>query len=131
MTKSEMIRTALEELGYKPQVDDDGDLMIRYQMKSIFAIVGDEDEKYIILMLPQFAEMKEGEETLTFVVCNKMTRELKLAKVYIDQTFRNVSAACEFYYTDEEALKENIEKSLNILGIVRSVFHNTKLEMEK
>lgn len=131
MTKSEMITTALEELGYKPQVDNDGDLMIRYQMKSIFAIVGDEDEKYITLMLPQFAEMKEGEETLTFVVCNKMTRELKLAKVYIDQTFRNVSAACEFYYTDEESLKENIEKSLNILGIVRSVFHKTKLEMEK
>ena len=36
MTKKEMILEAIESLGYKPHVDDDGDVCVRYQMKNIF-----------------------------------------------------------------------------------------------
>ena len=32
MTKKEMILEAIEGLGYKPQVDDDGDICVRFQM---------------------------------------------------------------------------------------------------
>jgi hypothetical protein len=60
--------------------------------------------------------------------CNKITRELKLVKVYVDQTFKNVSANSEFYYTDEESMKNNIENSLRILGIVRTLYRNTRKE---
>ena len=33
MTKKEMIIEAIESFGYKPVVDDDGDIYVRYQMK--------------------------------------------------------------------------------------------------
>ena len=75
-------------------------------------------------MLPQFHEIDEGQETLVLAVCNKMTRELKLAKVYIDQTFKNVTATCEFFYANEESLEQNLRKSLQMLGIVCTVFRN-------
>ena len=128
MTKQEMISEAIESLGYKPHVDDDGDICVRFQMKSIFFLTGQEEEQYISAILPPFSEVNEGEETLTLVVCNKVSRELKLAKVYIDQTLKSVPACCELFYTDMESLQNNDEHVLNILGMVRSVYHKSKAD---
>ena len=67
-------------------------------------------------------------ETLTLAVCNKVSRDLKLAKVFIDQTLESVSASCEFFYTDMESLKNNVEHVLGILGMVRSTYYKAKAE---
>lgn len=129
--KKEMILRVLEKMGYKPEIDKDGDIQLRYQMKTIFVLIGNEDEQYISVMLPQFHEIADGEETLVLAVCNKMTRELKLAKVYVDQTFKNVSATCEFFYSNEEALEQCLALSLELLGVVRSVFRKNKTELSE
>lgn len=129
MEKQKLVIKAFEALGYKPIIDDEGDVMIRYQMKNIYAINGDEDESYLVLTLLQFMEIEEDEEHIALTVCNKLTRELKLVKVYVDNTFKNISANCEFYYTDEESLKSNIEKSLKILGIIRTLYRKTEKEI--
>jgi len=129
MNKKELILKTLEKMGYSPEVDNDGDIMLHYQMKTIYVLTGDEEEPYISMMLPQFHEVEEGQETLVLAVCNKMTRELKLAKVYIDQTFKNVTATCEFYYANEESLEQNLRNSLKMLGVVRTVFRNNMAEL--
>lgn len=127
--KKELILKTLEKMGYSPEVDNDGDIMLHYQMKTIYVLTGDEEEPYISMMLPQFHEVEEGQETLVLAVCNKMTRELKLAKVYIDQTFKNVTATCEFYYANEESLEQNLRNSLQMLGVVRTAFRNNMAEL--
>lgn len=129
MNKKELILKTLEKMGYSPEVDNDGDIMLHYQMKTIYVLTGDEDEPYVSMMLPQFHEIDEGRETLVLAVCNKMTRELKLVKVYIDQTFKNVTATCEFFYANEESLEQNLRNSLQILGVVRTVFRNDMAEL--
>ena len=129
MKKKELILKTLEKMGYSPEVDNDGDIMLHYQMKTIYVLTGEEEEPYISMMLPQFHEVEEGQETLVLAVCNKMTRELKLAKVYIDQTFKNVTATCEFYYANEESLEQNLRNSLQMLGVVRTVFRNDMAEL--
>ena len=91
-------------------------------------IIEVEEKQYISAILPQFSEVNEGEETLTLAVCNKVSREVKLAKVYIDQALKSVTASCEFFYTDMESLKNNVEHVLNILGMVRSAYHKAKAE---
>lgn len=129
MNKKELILKTLEKMGYSPELDGDGDIMIHYQMKAIYVLTGDEDELYISIVLPQFHEVDEGKETLVLAVCNKMTRELKLVKVYIDQTFKNVTATCEFFYANEESLEQNLRNSLQMLGVVRTVFRNDMAEL--
>ena len=129
MNKKELILKTLEKMGYSPEVDNDGDIMLHYQMKTIYVLTGDEDEPYVSMMLPQFHEIDEGRETLVLAVCNKMTRELKLVKVYIDQTFKNVTATCEFFYANEESLEQNLRNSLQMLGVVRTVFRNDMAEL--
>lgn len=129
MTKKEMIIEAIESLGYKPKVDDDGDICVRFQMKTIFFLTGTDEEQYVSAVLPQFSEVQEGEEAITLAVCNKVSREVKLAKVYIDQTLKSVSANCEFFYTDMESLRYNVECALNILGMARSTYYQAKAEL--
>ena len=130
MTKKELIMSTLEEkMGYCPEVDEDGDIRVAYQLKTIHVMTGDDDEQYVSVMLPQFHEIEDGKETLALAVCNKMTRELKFAKVYVDQTFKNVTATCEFFYSGKKSLEQNLEKSLELLGVVRTVFRNDMEEL--
>lgn len=129
MNKKELILKTLEKMGYSPEIDNDGDIMLHYQMKTIYVMTGDEDKSYISMMLPQLHGIEEGKETLVLAVCNKMTRELKLVKVYIDQTFKNVTATCEFFYANEEALEQNLRNSLQILGVVKTIFRNGMAEL--
>ena len=125
MTRQEKVTSILQELGYKPQTDDDGDLRIRYQMKSFYVLGTQSEENFLSVSFPQFYEFEEEEVTKVLAACNKLTRDIKLAKVYIDQTFKNVTASCEFFYNDEENMKVCLEKSLEILGLVRSGFVKT------
>lgn len=130
MTKKELIMSTLEEkMGYCPEVDEDADIRVAYQLKTIYVMTGDDDEQYVSVMLPQFHEIEDGKETLALAVCNKMTRELKFAKVYVDQTFKNVTATCEFFYSGKKSLEQNLEKSLELLGVVRTVFRNDMEEL--
>lgn len=129
MNKKELILKTLEKMGYSPELDGDGDIMLHYQMKTIYVMTSDDEEPYISMMLPQFQEIEDGKETLVLAVCTKMTRELKLVKVYIDQTFKSVTATCEFFYANEESLEQNLRNSLQMLGVVRTVFRNDMAEL--
>ena len=33
--KKQKIKSILEEMGYKPKIDDDGDVYLKYQMKTL------------------------------------------------------------------------------------------------
>lgn len=126
MTKHEIVVSVLQSLGFKPQIDDDGDIFVRYQMKTFYVMgANSDDEDYLVVVFPQMYEVNEGEETKVLATCNKTTREIKLVKVYIDQTLKNVSASCEFYYNGEESLKTCLDKAIEILGMVRLTFIKT------
>ena len=130
MTKKELIMSTLEEkMVYCPEIDEDGDIKVAYQLKTIYVMTSEDDEPYVSVMLPQFHEIEDGKETLALAVCNKMSRELKFAKVYIDQTFKHVTATCEFFYSGKKSLMQNLEKSLELLGVVRTVFRNDMEEL--
>ena len=118
-------------MGYCPEIDEDGDIKFAYQLKTIFVMTADDDEPYVSVMLPQFHDIEEGKETVALAVCNKMTRELKFAKVYIDQTFNHVTATCEFYYSSKKSLLQNLERSLELLGVIRTVFRNDMDELSE
>ena len=126
MTRHEMVVSVLQSLGFKPQIDDDGDIFVRYQMKTFYVMgANSDDEDYLVVVFPKMYEVNEGEEAKVLAACNKITREIRLAKVYIDQTLKNVSASCEFYYNGEESLKTCLDKAIEILGMIRSTFIKT------
>ncbi len=124
MTKKELVMSTIEKMGYTPEVDNDGDIEFVYQMKTLYVMTGRDDEQFVSVLFPQFYEIDEDDGMKALVACNKATRELKMVKVYVDSTIQSVSAACEFFYVNEESIKQNLEYSLQILGMVRTVFRD-------
>jgi hypothetical protein len=90
----------------------------------------DDAENYLVVTCPNVSEVEEGGEALALAACNKATRELKLVKMYTDSTMSYVSASCEFYYDSEQTLTMCVEKSLSVLGVARTVYRNTKAELD-
>jgi hypothetical protein len=131
MNKKETIIHVLEKMDLKSEIDRDGDIMIHYQMKDVFIMAGDDSDRYVQAMLPQFYAIKEGEEALILATCNRTTREVKMAKTYVERSFRYVTATCEFFYSDEESLRQNLIHSLKLLGMIRSKFRNVMDELSE
>lgn len=129
MNKKEMILSVLEKMGYTPEIDSDGDILFCYQIKAVYVLMGDENDTFVTILLPQFHGVEDGEEAYALAACNKMNREMKMTKVYVDQNFKSVSASCEFYYTNEESLEKNLHHSLQVLGVVRSLFKDNLEEL--
>ncbi|MCD7722285.1 MAG: hypothetical protein LUI09_08690 [Prevotellaceae bacterium] len=127
--KREAIVSALRELGLRPTVDEEGDVRFTYEMKTLYALAGDEEEPYVVLLLPQFHTVGEEELSACLVASNKLTRELRLAKVFVDEQMRHVSALCDFLYHDEATLKEALRRSARALAVVGSLFRRTMLEL--
>lgn len=119
----------VKELGYKPIIDNDGDVFFRVQLKGFYILGTRNDNDLISVHFPQFWDIEEGEDVKYLAACNKLTRELKLMKTFIDDSLKSVSASCEFYCTDMESMRNNIEHSIKILCIIRSIFRRTLNEL--
>lgn len=132
MDNMTLIKNALESLGYNPRVDEDGDLYLCYQMKSFYFSVEDtEHGQFVTVVLAKFYELEDDNAAIKAItVCNKLNRELRLVKVFVNQTFEGVSATCEFYYSDEEVLKQNLEYSVAALGVIRTAFLKVMCELD-
>lgn len=123
MTKKEQVMTVLRRLGYEPRYDEDGDVKMRFEIKMVYFFVDENDEdKFVNVCMPQFMSIEEGKDMKYLAACNKMTRDTKLVKVFVDQTFQSVSATCDFYYTSQKGLTSNIEKVLRILSVTRTAY---------
>lgn len=128
MKKKEQLLKAVQALGYQPKADGDGDIMFRYEMKTLYLLLGDPEEPFCRMILPQFYDVAEGEEATMLAACNKVVREVKVVKVFLDETFKTVSASCEFYYTDD-SLSVCLKHSMELMGVVRSVFDKVRREL--
>lgn len=128
MTKQQLVVSVLESMGYKPQIDGDGDVKFRFQLKQLYVMETlDEETNYLVVVYPHFYILQGGEESKALVACNKLTREAIFAKVYVEETLSGVSACCDFYYSDKESMAFNFKRAFEVLGLVRTAFYN---EME-
>ena len=129
MSKKEHMIEILQGMGYTPVIDDEGDLMMCYQMKNLFLNV-DEDENYVCIVCSRFERINEGEEGVALATCNKVTRELRLCKAFVNSDFKFVSASCEFYYANDESLMYSLKKSLWMLGFIKREYQKYKKDMQ-
>ena len=130
MNNIELIKDVVEEIGLRPRFDEDGDLVVRYQLKTIFFFAA-EESSFVSMAMPRIYNVKEGEEALAFAVCNKLTRDIKLIKFYLEETLADVSASCEFYFSDRESLKGSIEQAFRVMGVANTAFFKAKEELEE
>lgn len=129
--KKQRIMTLLEELGYKPKLDEDGDVCLRYEMKSFYFMPGVDLDDYMTVWFPQFISIPEDEVPQFLAISNKCSREMRMAKVYVDSTMASVSASCEFYFNNEESQKYLMQQSIETLARIRSAFYKIQADLSE
>lgn len=127
----QLVMKVLKDMGYEPELDSDQDIRLCMEMKELYFFMPDEEEEcYVNIVLPQFTGIKEGKEILALATCNIMTRDMKLLKVYVEKNHESVSASCEFIYTDEDSIKQNIVCSMEVMSIVKTLYRRKCAELE-
>ena len=114
MNKSyDLIKKIITEQKYKIVEDDGESFIIRYQMNAIQICPNSEDDTFVSIVLPNFAEVTEENFAEVVMRCHKLNEQMKQVKFYTVKDV--VIAASEFYYMEEDDLSFQIKLALNSL----------------
>ncbi len=109
----------LQREGFRPRLDDAGDVMFRCEGREYWLMVDDDDPDYFRLLFPNFWSVDgEAERQRAVLAAAEVTAEIKVAKVYVlgDDT----QAAAEMFLGDPRDLPRVFDRALQALrGAVR------------
>lgn len=83
MKTSEKVFEYLKEQGFCPKIDDDGDIIFKYQMCNFCLIGDDDDENFFGLVLPEIFEVTDDNRIAVLEAVNELNRKIKVVKAYI------------------------------------------------
>jgi hypothetical protein len=130
MNQIDKIKTVIEELGLSPIVEGDT-VFFRYEMKNLLINVIDDDEKnesdkdnqYVSILYNCYYKIEPEEVEEVLVVCNKANRELRQIKTFVTEDFKNVCSSYEFWYLNDDDLKNSIKYGLVMCSVIRPWFY--------
>jgi hypothetical protein len=110
----------LSEEGYRPYVDEDGDVSFKAQGYYLYIAVDDDSPNYLQLVMPSIktidmeAENSVIETYCALAACNEMTRDKKIVKAYMSDSGK-VSLSCETYIDDTPLVGDYLETAIDFI----------------
>ena len=128
MVKIETVCQILRDFELEPEVVDDA-IYLKYEMKRLSIHLNEEDEdcenggdKYVNVLFPAFYGVMEDEVADVLVVCNKANRELRQIKTFLSEDLDFVNSSFEFWYYNENDLRNSLKYALFMISHVRNWF---------
>lgn len=123
--KLELIKKVLEDGNYKVVEENEEQITIRYQMNQLHIFPSSEDDQFVTVLLPNFAEVTEENFAEVVMRCHKINEQMKQVKLYTLNEI--IIAAAEFYYMEEADLAYQLRIALN--GVVAAKVNYRNLEI--
>ncbi|HOI00363.1 MAG TPA: hypothetical protein PLE85_07430 [Bacteroidales bacterium] len=104
----------LKDEGYKPEVDDDGDVKFKREGRTYFILVQETDMEFFTIILPNIWEIESEEERAKVIVaCDASNAKTKVTKVY---SFKdNVWVTVELFIRQPEDFKGVFARAMNAI----------------
>ena len=133
MTKQERVgicESFLVSEGYRPEKDNDGDLVFKSE-GHLFAILLEEgDEQFCRVVFPNFWAVENQEEmTRAIVAAQEATSGTKVAKVFFIEN--NAWAGVELFCTSPEQFTAVLERSIGAIKAAVQTFVDTMRAAQK
>ena len=77
-----MVFEYLKSQGLMPRIDEDNDIVFKYQMLNFIFFNNDDDEQYFRLMMPAIFEVTEDNEEMILQAMNDVNGNIKVVKLY-------------------------------------------------
>ena len=110
----------LSNEGYRPYVDEDGDVSFKAQGYYLYISVDSDDPEYLQLVMPAIKTIDmDAEDSIiatycALAACNEMTRDKKLVKAYMSDS-GTVSLSCETYIDDSPNVGDYLATAINFI----------------
>lgn len=111
----------LAEQGFRPEIDSDGDISFKFEGRSYFINVYEDDREFFQLVYPCFWPIESEEERKQVVeACDYVSGHTKVAKIYTVRD--NVWATIELFVSSPEEFKGVFMRALGALSRAREKF---------
>ena len=108
-----MVFEYLKNQGLMPRIDEDNDIIFKYQMLTFIYFNNDEDEQFFRLALPGIFDVTEENRVTVLEAMNEVNKRMKVAKAYIPR--EDVWVAAEIMMDSTPELDDLVPRLLNIL----------------
>ena len=104
----------LAEEGYRPKIDEDGDLVFKAEGRLLVIRLYPDDTEYFQLVLPNFWEIESEEERAqALIAANEATRTSKVCKIFL--TKDNTCASIEMLLPSADLFPKVLGRSIYAL----------------
>ena len=120
----------LSDEGYRPYVDEDGDVSFKAQGYYFYVSANEGDPDYLQLVMPGIKTINmDADDSIVaaycaLAACNEMTRDKKLVKAYMSDKGK-VSLSCETYIDDTPLVGDYIETAIDFIIRVHDQWRET------
>lgn len=122
MKTSEMVFEYLKSQGLMPKIDEDNDIIFKYQMLTFIYFNNDDDEQFFRLALPGIFDVTDENRVTVLEAINETNKRMKVAKAYIPKD--DVWVAAEIMMDSTPVLDDMVPRLLNILTGARREFYD-------
>ena len=111
----------LKEIGLVPKIDEDGDIVFKYQMMTFIVLIDEDDEYFLRVGVPNIFAADENNRLDVLEACNRVTCRMKVAKAYITKNDR-VWLVAEQLLDKNPNYDDVIPRTIRILMDSRNAF---------
>ncbi|AWI08499.1 T3SS (YopN, CesT) and YbjN peptide-binding chaperone 1 [Ereboglobus luteus] len=102
---------ALEQQGYRPELDQDGDVRFRHEGNSYFIEVREDDPMFFRVVMPNFWDIESPKERARIIEAANITcSDIKVAKVFIVRN--DTWCAVELFLPEQELFAPILQRCL-------------------
>ena len=113
----------LAEEGFRPKLDDDGDVVFKYEGGTYFVIAGHGDATVLTVLLPYFWPLEDAaERTRAMEAAMHAQKSVQIGRVTVLD--ENVSARINAYLPDEQSFRAVLLRSIDGLHYLARVFRD-------
>ncbi len=119
--RAKMYHDFLEEEGYSPTIDSDGDVIFKSEGRTYAILIDERDEDFFRIVFPNFWPIENSQERQKVEqAALQATAETKVAKVF--PVRENVWASIEMFCSPPEVFKAVFARSMSALRAAVGTF---------
>ena len=122
MKTSEMVFQYLKQQGLVPSIDDDNDIVFKYQMLTFVFFTDDDDQQFFRLALPNIFDVTDDNRIAVLEAINEVNKIMKVVKLTIPR--EDVWATTEIMMDTTPVLDDLFPRLINILMGAQREFYN-------
>jgi hypothetical protein len=106
----------LMEEGYRPRIDDDGDVVFKHEGRTYYITIDVNDKEFFRLIFPNFWSIENDEERdRAYIAADYATERTKVAKVYMRSDGLDMMASIEMFIADPAGFAAVFPRCLSAL----------------